>query len=463
MYQYHGLEDTIVAISTPVGHGAIGIIRLSGKDAIVIGDRIFKAKNNKLLAEAKSFTVHYGWIQKDADIIDEVMVTVIRAPRSYTTEDILEINCHGGPVALKSILNFVLESGARLAEPGEFTKRAFLNGRIDLTQAEAVLDVIQSKTDAFLKISTHQLKGELSTELESIREILMDIYTEIEAIINFPEDEIDAQSKGNIIKAIELAGGRVQNLLLSAEQGRLLKDGIKLVLCGRPNVGKSSLLNLLLKTPRAIVSDIAGTTRDTIEEDAQINGIPFRLVDTAGILEPRDLIEKEAVHRSHQHIKAADLVLFVIDSSEELSDQDYALMDMLEQQNVIVVFNKCDLKCMIENAIVKEKFLHKPIVRVSVLKKEGMADLEQAVVEQILPQKRIDTDRLLVSSVRHINALKECLTVLTRAQESMNGNAFLEVVSEDVKRGVNFLDAITGRNIDNDLLDTIFSQFCIGK
>ena len=250
MYQYQGLEDTIAAISTPTGTGGIGIVRLSGKDAIAIADRIFVAKNKGKPSGYATHTVHYGWVQ-DEDILDEVLLSVMRSPQSYTTEDIVEISCHGGTVSLKAILDLVLQKGARLAEPGEFTKRAFLNGRMDLTQAEAVLDVIQSKTDSYLRVSTHQLKGELSTELASIREDLMSIYVEIEAIVNFPEDEIDAQGRAAIAEHILKEQKRVEELLMSSHQGRLLRDGIQLVLCGKPNVGKSSLLNVLLKTDRA--------------------------------------------------------------------------------------------------------------------------------------------------------------------------------------------------------------------
>src|SRR3989338_1891946 len=317
MYQLKSLEDTIVAIATAVGSGGIGIVRLSGRQAVGIADQLFISRKNKKPAEFANYTAHYGWIVKNLragayiselqeEIVDEVLLTVMRTPKSYTKEDVVEISCHGGMVSLRSILMMATELGARLAEPGEFTKRAFLNGRLDLTQAEAVLDIIQAKASAFLRVSHHQLKGELTKTLEDIREHVMTVYTQLEAIMNFPEDDIDSPAKPEILKRISEAEGQVERLLLSSEQGRILKEGIKIVICGRPNVGKSLLLNVLLKQPRAIVSDIAGTTRDTIEETAQIKGIPFQLIDTAGILEPRDFIEQEAVKRSRLSMDSAD-------------------------------------------------------------------------------------------------------------------------------------------------------------
>ncbi|MDO8580115.1 MAG: tRNA uridine-5-carboxymethylaminomethyl(34) synthesis GTPase MnmE, partial [Candidatus Omnitrophota bacterium] len=328
MYQFKDPQDTIVAIATPSGQGGIGIVRLSGPDAITIADQMFVAKSKRRAPDLKNFMVHYGWAvdpasnRESPDIIDEVLMTIMRSPQSYTCEDVVEFNCHGGMVVLKTLVATAIHHGARLAEPGEFTKRAFLNGRIDLTQAEAVLDIIQSKTESFLRVSTHQLKGELSTELEKIREELLLAYTEIEAIVNFPEDDIDAQGKQKLQHEITSAKHQVDRLLASSTQGRILREGIRIVICGKPNVGKSSLLNVLLKTPRAIVSQIAGTTRDTIEETAQIRGIPIQLIDTAGILEPRDLIEEEAIKRSHQSIQGADLVLLVLDGHEHASAED---------------------------------------------------------------------------------------------------------------------------------------------
>ena len=461
MSSYKNIDDTIVAISTAAGQGGIGIVRLSGNQSLVIADQMFQSHNGRKPSEFKSFTVHYGWIMKEKEMIDEVLLTVMKEPKSYTKEDMVEISCHGGTVPLRAILKLACDFGARLAEPGEFTKRAYLNGRIDLTQAEAVLDIIQAKTDTFLRVSTNQLKGELSTELEAIREYLMHAYVEIEALVNFPEDDIEVQARGRLKEDLQSATERVAKLLRSSEQGRILKEGIKIVLCGKPNVGKSSLLNILLKTPRAIVSEIAGTTRDTIEETAQIQGIPFQIVDTAGILEPRDVIEQEAVRRSHLSIASADLVLFIVDASQNLTDEDNQLIENIKDKTVLVVFNKCDLPARTTTNDLKKVF--KNFSKVSALKKTGIEELEETIVKSVGHNQKIDTHGLLISNVRHINALKDCQKALQKARQNFDDNLSLEFLSEDIKMAVHHLDAITGRNIDTDLLETIFSQFCIGK
>ncbi len=461
MYQFKNMEDTIVAISTPTGSGGIGIVRLSGKNAVGIASAMFKAKSGR--TEFESFKVYYGWIKKDNEIIDEVLLSVFRAPKSYTAEDVVEISCHGGSVPVKEILSLAIERGARLAEPGEFTKRAFLNGRMDLAQAEAVLDIISAKTDAFLRVSTNQLKGELSTELESIRETLMNVYTEIEAIVNFPEDDIDAAGRRQIMERIETQRERVEQLLQSSVNGQVLKEGIRVVLCGKPNVGKSSLLNALLKQQRAIVTDIAGTTRDVIEETAAIKGIPFQLVDTAGILEPRDLVEQEAVKRSHLYIESADVALLVLDLSRSLSDEDQMLIDKLKDVNTIVILNKCDLAVQLDESRIRDIFYGKKVLKVSALEKTALEDLESAIVDQVWQGGEYDTHGILITNIRHTNALKSAQTSLAGALEIVDQGMSWEFASEEIKIAVNHLDGITGRNIDADLLDRIFSQFCIGK
>ena len=465
MYQFKNQEDTIVAIATPPGQGGIGIVRLSGTRALAITDRMFVKKNGAKPSVLKSHTVHYGDVmdREKGEAVDEALLTVMRAPKSYTREDVVEISCHGGAVSLKAILALAMRLGARLAEPGEFTKRAFLNGRIDLTQAEAVLDIIQAKTDAFLKVSTHQLKGDLSAELEAIREQIMNIYVAVEAIVNFPEDGIEGQGKEKIMAGLTAAKDRVGVLVRTGEQGRVLKEGIKIVLCGRPNVGKSSLLNALLRTPRAIVSDIPGTTRDTIEETAQIRGIPFQLVDTAGILEPRDRIEQEAVARSRMHIAGADLVLFIFDASEKLGTEDERLMQAVNGQNVIAVLNKCDLPRRMDDGPVGGKYGASNVLTVSAKERIGLDRLEAMIVENIWHGTEINTHGILISNVRHRQALEDCQNNLEKGMAGLENGLSLEFVSEEIKAAVNCLDNITGRNIDEDLLDTIFSRFCIGK
>ncbi len=474
MGQIERLDDTIAAISTPSGRGGIGIVRLSGKDALAIADRMFTGKGKKKPSEFRTFSVHYGEVIRDGEVIDEALLTVMRGPRSYTREDIVEISSHGGIVSLKTILTIAVRLGARLAEPGEFTKRAFLNGRIDLTQAEAVLDVIQSKTEAFLRVSTHQLKGDLSIELEKIRESLMNIYVEIEAIVNFPEEDVDSWNGGDrrgadaaareaILGKIRAAQGGVEKLLASSEQGRILRDGIKIVICGRPNVGKSSVLNALLKHPRAIVSAVAGTTRDTIEETAQINGIPFQLVDTAGILEPRDLIEEEAVKRSHLSLMTADLVLFVTDAGQGSTGEDQKLFDLVKERDVVVVLNKCDLGGRVPLPEIQKIFVNKDVIRVSALLREGIEELEKAIVARVWHGEDTADCGLLLSNMRHINCLEGCLTAVQEAEKASCGGLSWEFVSEEIRAAVHTLDRITGRSIDSDLLERIFSQFCIGK
>lgn len=468
MYQLKNMDDTIVAISTAAAEAGIGVIRLSGKQAISIADQMFVSTSKKKLKDQKTFTVHYGWIVRRRqgfkdETIDEALVTMMRSPRSYTKEDVIEISCHGSVISLRDILDLAVDLGARLAEPGEFTKRAFLNGRIDLTQAEAVLDIIRARTDAFLKVSTHQLKGELTTELEVIRERLMKAYIEIEAILNFPDDDTSAKSTSRITALIQEAQDKVNSLLKTSEHGRLLKDGIRIVLCGKPNVGKSSLLNAFLKQPRAIVSEIAGTTRDTIEETAQIKGIPFQLIDTAGILEPRDLIEEEAIKRSHLCMEGADLVLLLLDNSQPLSSEDRALINRVQKRNTMVVLNKCDLKPKIEIEKLKESFAPQRISMISALRREGIDELQDAMVALASHGVSDDTHGIFISNLRHIHALKDCQEALQEARQLIKSGASPEFISEEVKGAVNFLDAITGRNIDSDLIDEIFSQFCIGK
>src|SRR3989339_153307 len=471
MYNYKDMEDTIVAISTAAGAGAIGIVRLSGKDAIEIADRMFVSKGNKKVAEMKSHSVCYGDVvdvkagkpSLEREIIDEVLLTVMRGPKSYTREDVVEFGCHGGMMSVKAVLVLATDLVARLAEPGEFTKRAFLNGRIDLTQAESVLDIINAKTKAFLKVSANQLKGQLSLELDLIRQKLMDIYVEIEAIVNFPEDGINVKNRPDIADRILVEKDKVRKLLETSDHGKILKEGIKIALCGKSNVGKSSLLNVLLNQPRAIVSSIAGTTRDSIEESVQIKGIPFQLVDTAGIIAPRDLIEEEAIKRSRMHFQSADIVLLVIDAGSGLSKEDIEIMENVVDRNVIVVANKCDLEQIADIEKVRRLLKDPILIKVSATEGFGIDELETAIVNNVWHQKTVDTHGVMISNLRHVEALKKCFSLLEKAEQDLRGELSLEFISEDIKISVNFLDNITGRNIDHDLLDNIFSQFCIGK
>ncbi|MBF0483892.1 MAG: tRNA uridine-5-carboxymethylaminomethyl(34) synthesis GTPase MnmE [Candidatus Omnitrophica bacterium] len=467
MSQLNPIDDTIVAIATGTGAGGIGIIRISGADAVSIADKIFKAKNKALPSSFKTFTVHYGEVGREKnsqwELIDEVLLTVMLAPKSYTCENVVEISCHGGSMAQRSILQLILDNGARLADPGEFTKRAFLNGRIDLAQAEAVLDVIRAKTGAYLRVSNNQLKGELSKKLDEIREEIMTVYVSVEALVNFPEDDTESDKTGFLKEHLNKAIKKVEQILAASEHGRILREGIRLVLCGKPNVGKSSILNKLLKQERAIVAEIAGTTRDPIEETAQIKGIPFQLVDTAGLIDPRDKIEQEAVKRSHVYIAGADLALLVLDDSEPLTNKDVELMEQLKGRDVIVIFNKIDLGHNIDEKKVSEFFPNVSIAKISAVTSEGLPALEDMIVQKIWHSSQVDTNGILVSNIRHIQSLKMCKQSLGDAANGLDQTLSLEFISEHIKSAVNNLDAITGKNIDADLLDAIFDQFCIGK
>jgi tRNA modification GTPase len=463
VYQYQGLDDTIAAISTAAGPGGIGMVRLSGPDSTRTAAPNFLAQSKQPLESFASHTVHYGWIKDGDSVVDEVLVTVMRAPRTYTRQDVVEVTCHGGAAAAAAILGLMLRNGARLAEPGEFTKRAFLNGRVDLAQAEAVLDIIKSGTRSFLKASAQQLRGELSIELEKLRGRLMDVYTEMEAVINFPEDDTGSRGEARLLDILRQSLDGLRALLETADQGRMLKEGVRMVICGKPNVGKSSLLNLLLRAPRAIVSGVAGTTRDTIEEPAQIGGVPFLLVDTAGIIEPRDLIEREAVRRSRDCIASADLVMFVLDGSRPFEPEDGDLLAQIRGQNAVVVVNKNDLEQKLDPGLARGVFGEKRVVSISALKAADLDVLRETILDCVLPSKSLERHGPLLSNLRHIEALRRCEEAVAGVVELLPQGAAREVLSGEIKRAVNELDRLTGRDIDADLIDRIFSEFCVGK
>ncbi|MBF0331415.1 MAG: tRNA uridine-5-carboxymethylaminomethyl(34) synthesis GTPase MnmE [Candidatus Omnitrophica bacterium] len=454
MYQYKGLEDTIAAIITPVGMGGVGVVRLSGKDSFVILERIFFGRSGASPKTWKTFSVHHGWVKTaSGDVLDEVLVTLMRAPKSYTCEDVIEISGHGGPAAVRALLELCLVNGARLAQPGEFTKRAFLNGRIDLAQAEAVLDVISARTDAALRACERQLKGDLSVELEQLRAQLLTVLADIEAVLNFPEDDTQSLQAERLTGNIRRVRERLTALLATVQSGRILKEGIKVVICGKPNVGKSSLLNALLRAPRAIVTDVAGTTRDVLEEMANIDGIPVNLVDTAGILTPRDKIEEEAVRRSRASVDSADIVLLVLDQSRPLENTDRDLLALIKNPHTIIVLNKADLPVIVEN-----KF-DVAAVNVSALTRSGLDELRQAMLKMALGAQGFDGRGLVINDMRHAESLRRADEALAR----VSAEASLEFAAEDIKAAVNELDAITGRYVDDDVIEHIFEKFCIGK
>jgi tRNA modification GTPase len=455
------LEDTIAAISTAVGEGSVGIVRLSGQNALAIADEVFAGKRNLKPSEFKTYTMHYGRIVCAGEVIDEVILTIMRAPHSYTREDVVEINCHGGIVALRKVLDLVLERGCRLALPGEFTRRAFLNGRIDLAQAEAVIDIIRAKTDSALKASLEQLKGGLSKEINKIRQGLLNILVVLEANIDFPEEELKQQDMAAISQNLAGVRARLNGLLESAKAGRILRDGIQVVICGRPNVGKSSLLNALLKKERSIVTPIAGTTRDSIEEMIDVKGIPVRIVDTAGILKPRDLVEKKAVWRSRNHIRLADMVVVLFDASRKLEAGDWKLIKEVRNKNVIAVINKIDLRARIEKEKLSKVF-HK-LVELSAKKAKNINLLEEALCEFVYQGRLAGSDFMLVNNLRHVSALKEAQKLLSNAASVLSDKLPLEFLTQDLKDAGGYLDKILGKDLSGDVLDRIFADFCIGK
>ena len=443
-------QDTIAAISTPIGEAGIGIVRLSGPAARAIAEKVFSGTlHHRHLA--------YGHIRdpETDEVIDEVLVSYMEAPHTYTREDVVEINCHGGPLPLQRILGLVLRYGARLAHPGEFTLRAFLNGRIDLAQAEAVLDIVRAKTQASLRVALQGLEGRLSREIKVIRSQVMSVLAYLTARIDFPEDEVEEQ---NVESPLEQAQERLHHFISSAEAGIVYRQGVRTAIVGRPNVGKSSLLNRLLRSERAIVTPIPGTTRDTLEEVVNLQGIPFVLVDTAGIIQSHELVEALGVERSRRAIEHSDLVLLVIDSSQPLLPQDREIIDLLDDKTVLVVANKCDLP---RQADLSE--LAWPQVSTSALTGEGMEELEANMAELVLGGRVMTSDALLVSNPRHKEALERAERCLAAARSGLARHLPDDFITIDLTATLNALGEITGETVPEELLETIFSQFCVGK
>ena len=455
------LTDTIAAISTPVGEGGIGIVRISGKDALKIADKIFISPKGLKPSSFKTHTIHYGVVKDKDRVIDEVILAVMLAPKSYTREDTVEINCHSGIVALRDTLEVVLKCGVRMAEPGEFTRRAFLSGRIDLAQAEAVLDIIRAKTDSALKIGISQLKGGLSERLNTCRRILIDMLSRLEAAIDFPEEE-DISSDFKKINDMNIrVSSLLRGLLDDSRLGRVLREGVHLVICGKPNVGKSSLLNAMVKKERSIVTSIPGTTRDTIEEIIDIGGIPIRVVDTAGILEPKDLVEKKAISRSKKEINSADLVIVLFDGSSKLSKEDLFLINKLKSKRSIAVINKSDLRQKIEREKILKAFENN--VDISARRLKNIDLLEKKITGLIYKGAIIKPESVMVSNLRHIQLLLKVQKSIAQIQKSLDNKLSVEFIAHDAREALGFLDDILGKRFSVDLLDKIFLEFCIGK
>lgn len=458
--------DTIAAISTPMGEGAIAIVRLSGEEAIEIADKIFRSPSKKKLADVSSHTIHYGKIidPDTNDVVEEVMVSVMRAPKTFTREDVVEINCHGGIVSVNRVLQLVLQSGARLAEPGEFTKRAFLNGRIDLSQAEAVMDLIRAKTDQAMNVAIGQMEGRLSKLIKQLRQEIIEVIAHIEVNIDYPEyDDVEEMTHRLLkVKALYIRE-EIQKLLQTSHQGKILREGLTTAIVGRPNVGKSSLLNSLVQENKAIVTDIPGTTRDVIEEYVNIRGVPLRLVDTAGIRETEDIVERIGVERSREVLKQADLILLVLNGADELAEEDRQLFAATEGMDVIVIINKMDLPQKIDMDEVKRLAKDSPIITTSLLREEGIEDLEDAI-SQLFFQGQIEAkDMTYVSNSRHIALLKQALEAIEDVLEGIELNTPIDIIQIDLTRVWELLGEIIGDTVQEALINQLFSQFCLGK
>ena len=457
--------STIAAISTATGSGGIGIIRLSGEKSIEIIKKIFKPIDKKInLDEVKGYTIKYGFIvDSNNEKIDEVLVSFFRAPRSYTTEDMCEINSHGGTVIERKILEQCLLNGAELAEPGEFTKRAFLNGRIDLSQAESVIDIINAKTEKEAKESFKQLQGNLSIELNNIKDNLLDVMSDIEASIDYPEYDIEETTNSKALKVLNEIRNKLVNLENSFENGKILKEGVKTVIIGKPNAGKSSLLNTLLKEDRAIVSDYAGTTRDTIEEFINVDGIPLKIIDTAGIRETNDFVEKIGVEKAIGLIKDADLVIALFDSSKELEEEDYKILELIKNKKSIVLLNKSDLSDLNIKTINYISNTNKKVIKASMKTKNGIAELYKTISELFNNNELNSDNGIVITNIRHKNLIHNAINNLDEAENSIKNDMPIDVVAICIKEVLESIGSITGDNVSEDIINKIFSKFCLGK
>lgn len=455
--------DTIAAISTALGEGAIAIVRVSGDDAVEKVDRIFKGKD---LTEVSSHTIHYGHIV-DLDtnqVIEEVMVSIMRAPRTFTRENIVEINCHGGLVSVNKVLQLILAQGVRMAEPGEFTKRAFLNGRIDLSQAEAVMDLIRAKTDRAMNVAINQMEGRLSKLIGRLRQEILETLAHVEVNIDYPEyDDVEEMTHNILIEKATHVRSEIEKILETSKQGKILREGIATAIIGRPNVGKSSLLNSLVQEKKAIVTDIAGTTRDVIEEYVNVRGVPLKLIDTAGIRETEDVVERIGVERSKEMMSQADLVLVVVNYSEALTNEDEDLFHAVQGKDFIVIVNKTDLPQAIDMERVTELAEGNRVITTSLIEEQGIDELEKAIADLFFEGTIDSTDMTYVSNARHIGLLTQAGQTIGDAIEAIENGVPIDMVQIDLTRTWEILGEITGDTVHESLIDQLFSQFCLGK
>jgi tRNA modification GTPase len=458
--------DTIAAISTPMGEGAIAIVRLSGDEAIPIADKLFRGVGGKRLNEVSSHTIHYGHLvdPKTNLVAEEVMVSLMKGPKTFTKEDVVEINCHGGLVSVNRVLQLALNNGARLAEPGEFTKRAFLNGRIDLSQAEAVMDLIRAKTDRAMNVALGQMEGRLSRLIESLRQEILETLAHVEVNIDYPEyDDVEEMTHRLLLEKASHVKTEIEKLLRTSQQGKILREGLSTVIVGRPNVGKSSLLNSLVHENKAIVTDIPGTTRDVIEEYVNVRGVPLKLLDTAGIRETEDIVERIGVERSRQVLKEADLILLVLNYSDELTKEDENIFAAVEGMDVIVIINKTDLPQKINMNRVKELASTYTIIQTSLLEDRGVDELEEAIAALFFAGSIEAGDMTYVSNSRHIALLNQALNSIEEAIMGVESGTPIDIVQIDFTRTWELLGEIIGQSVHESLIDQLFSQFCLGK
>ncbi|HFD6471760.1 TPA: tRNA uridine-5-carboxymethylaminomethyl(34) synthesis GTPase MnmE [Enterococcus faecium] len=457
--------DTIAAISTPPGEGAISIVRLSGDQAVQLADKVYQS-GNKRLSEVPSHTIHYGHIvdPKSNQLVDEVMVSVMRAPKTFTREDVVEINCHGGIVVVNQILQLLLREGARLAEPGEFTKRAFLNGRVDLSQAEAVMDLIRAKTDKAMGLALNQLDGNLSALIRSLRQEILETLAQVEVNIDYPEyDDVEELTTKLLLEKAQMIQQRIQALLATSKQGKVLREGLSTAIIGRPNVGKSSLLNHLLREEKAIVTDIAGTTRDVIEEYVNVRGVPLKLIDTAGIRETEDVVERIGVERSRKALAEADLILLVLNQSEPLTAEDEQLLEATSGLKRIILLNKTDLPAQLEQEKLKKLIENEPVFSISVAKNDGLDRLESAISDLFFSGETGERDATYVSNTRHSALLEKASLSLEEVIAGIDSGMPVDLVQIDMTRCWDYLGEVVGDSVQDELITQLFSQFCLGK
>ena len=454
--------DTIAAITTPLGESGIGAVRISGPGAYAVGDKIFKSKSEVPLKERRDRSIQYGTIvDENGTCIDEVLALIMKGPHSYTAEDVLEIQCHGGREALESILQLILRSGARMANPGEFTERAFVNGRIDLAQAEAVMDVIQAKSRAGLTSAVSQLEGRLSKVINKTRNELTELVTRLEVMIDYPEEDLEDIAVPDVSGALKGMQKKLQHMLEESQSGRMIRDGVMAAIAGTPNAGKSSLLNRLLQEERAIVTDVPGTTRDVLEEWITLRGIPVCLVDTAGIRETDDTVEKIGVSRARQYLDRADIILAVIDSSRPLTEEDKDILQSVAGKNVTVVLNKTDLPPVVTSKDLSPYgFLLCPI---SASTGKGLDELKDMLLQEVLKGGFTDGPSALLTNTRHIELVRQSAEALNRAQQSLQDGMPLDCAVVDIRQAWDALGSITGDTVHDDIVEEIFSRFCLGK